>query len=138
MTRPLAAAAVLLFLAGGAAGCASPSAQAAARPPLCDSLQQLKADAARLQELQLGENGVAALRDQLGSVRADVEQVMADARQEFAGQAERLSSDVAALRSAADRVRADPGADTIAAVRPALQTLAADVRALADEVTTSC
>jgi uncharacterized alpha-E superfamily protein len=136
-TRPVARciAAVGLFALAGATvvGCSSASASSSTSS-LCTSVESLQHSASKLRDMQISENGVAAMRDQLGTVKGDVNKVITEARAHYGPQADRIRSYVDTLRAAAGQVRENPTADTLAAVKPTLTTLVTDIKTLVDQV----
>lgn len=142
--RRMAVAGLLLVLAGtGTAGCTSSSTSSASSGTssssgLCDSVAALKQSASKLKDMQLGENGVAAMRDQLSVVGADLTHVIDEARAQYADAASGLQKDVDALKSAAAAAKDNPSTDALGAVRAPLDTLVADVTTLSERVLSGC
>jgi gas vesicle protein len=140
--RRTAVTGVLLVLAGSAAGCGTtPSASAstsASTSAMCDSVASLQQSVNHLRDMQLSENGVAAMRDQLRQVQTDLDDVVAQTQSGYQDLVATLKADAATIRSAAQAVKAHPTADTLAAVKPPLQTLTTDVQRLADQVSPRC
>ena len=85
-----------------------------------------------------GAGGLAALQDGLEPVKADLAQVVDDARAQYATQADQLEQDFDELQLVADTARTTPSAANVSAIAPALRTLSDDLTALADDVASTC
>jgi phage host-nuclease inhibitor protein Gam len=134
MTRLLAALPVL-FLGAVIAGCSSGGK---GQPAVCSSADALQASVADLRDVQVTDNGMAALQDAVASVEADLSQVRADATSQYAPQVDRLKADVDALQSAAGAAVAAPSPDTLRVVGSSISTLADDTTGFADDVAATC
>ena len=143
--RRMAVTGFLLVLVGtGAAGCtssntaSSSAATGSSSSGLCDAMASLKQSAGKLQDMQLSENGVAAMRDQLAVVKTDLTQVVDEAKAGYADAAAALQKDVDAVRSAASGVKGDASKNSVDAVRVPLDTLKADLTSLYGRVSAGC
>ena len=120
------------------AGCSSDgdSAEGQGPPALCSSLDALQGS---VHELGNGAAGsLAAVQDGLEPVKADLAQVVDDAKAQYADEADQLEKDFDQLQLVADTAKTTPSAANIAAVGPALRTLADDLKGLADDVASTC
>ena len=147
MSRTKLLAAVVACIGLGTAGCSSTTSDASSsssspasssQSALCSSVDDLQTSVAMLQKLNLGADGLGALQTQLAAANGDLQQVIAAATTQYRPQVDRITADLAALRSAASDAVADPRAATLAAIRPALATVVDDVNALGDEVSKGC
>jgi gas vesicle protein len=130
--------AVALAAAVVTAGCSSDSAESQAPAALCSSLDTLETSVQGLGDGTVSADSLATLRDGLESVKTDVAQVVDDARAQYAAQADQLEQDFDELQSVADTARTTPSAANLSAIRPALRTLADDLKGLADDVASTC
>lgn len=151
MRRLLAIAVLTLLLATGgcssgggsssgtSATASSPAApsSSSARSPLCDSVAALQASVAQLRNIDVSK-GTAGVQQAVQGVQANLQQVMSDAKTQYAPQVDSLKQDASQLRSAVDAAQANPSVSALAAIRGAIQTLVNGVSALADAVKPSC
>lgn len=141
MTRFFAA---LLVVAVGAvtAGCSSQSttssAASTAPPAVCSSTDALQASVADLGDVQVVENGTAALANAVASVKSDLQAVVDDATSQYTPQVDALQAGFDALQAAARTALDTPTADTLSAVKASVSALAADVNSFADDVASTC
>jgi hypothetical protein len=91
-----------------------------------------------LGDVTVSAESLAALRDGLEPVKADLAQVVDDAKAQYAAQADQLEQDFDQLQLVADTARTSPSAANVSAIGPALRTLADDVAALGDDVASAC
>ena len=116
------------------AGCESDSPQAA----VCDSLTAVQNSAQHVRETNVAENGLNQLRTNLIQLRTDVQQLIHNAKTEWAPQAQAIQSSLDQVRSTVDAARTAPGATAFDAVRQALATLDSGVKALGDAMRGTC
>jgi hypothetical protein len=90
-----------------------------------------------LRDVTVSAESLAALQDGLEPVKADLAQVVDDAKAQYAAQADQLE-DFGQLQLGADTARTTPSAANVSAIGPALRTLADDVAALGDDVASAC
>src|SRR5947209_2032117 len=132
--RRMAVAGLLLVLAGAGATACTPSDDAAASSAtgggsdLCNSIASLKLSAGKLSDMQVSQNGVAAMRDQLGVVRTDLTRVITFAKDKYGDVVAVVQKDVDTLKSAAAGVKENPSRDALNSVRPPLDALITDVK----------
>jgi hypothetical protein len=157
MKRALTACLFALLVGGAAAGCSSgsssnasassastssasaSSASASIRAAaLCTSVDALQRSVADLQNVQVVQNGVASLQDAFASVRTNVTQVVDDAQAHYSTQTDRLKADVSAVQAAIGQAQNAPSGADLNAVRTSIGTLADNVKALANDVSSTC
>jgi PBP1b-binding outer membrane lipoprotein LpoB len=138
MTRTFTA--MALAAAVATAGCSSASDSPESQDPaaLCSSLDALETSVQGLGDGTVSAESLAALQDGLEPVKADVAQVIDDAKAQYADQSDQLEQDFDELQLVADTARTTPSAANLSAIGPALRTLAADLRGLADDVASTC
>jgi hypothetical protein len=138
MTRafPAMALAAALVTASCSSGSDSPESQEPAA--LCSSLDALERSVQDLGDGTISAGNLAALQEGLEPVKADLAQVVDDAKAQYADQADQLEQDFDELQLVADTARTTPSAANFGAIRPALRTLADDLRGLADDVASTC
>jgi PBP1b-binding outer membrane lipoprotein LpoB len=122
------------------AGCSSDSDSPESQDPaaLCSSLDALQTSVQGLGDVTVSAENLAALQDGLEPVKADLAQVVDDAKAQYAAQADQLEQDFDQLQLVADTARTTPSAANVSAIGPALRTLADDVAALGDDVASAC
>ena len=146
MTRSRAVPAALLFTGlVVVAGCGSSDdtdqASASTSPsqaPVCASVDALQNSVDALRDADVSQQGVDALRTDLGQGQVDLQAVAADAKSEYATDVDRREVDVTAVQTAADAARATPSAATLVDVGTAVRVLAEDVRAFSGKVSETC
>jgi hypothetical protein len=127
----------LLVVGAGAviAGCSS---EATGPPAVCSSTDALQASMSDLGDVQVVQNGTAALEDAVASVRSDLQDVVDDATSQYATQVDGLQASFDALEDAAQSALATPSAATLSAVGASVTTLRNDVTAFADDIASTC
>lgn len=138
MARRLVLPVIVLIATIGSAGVACSSSSAPSRPPLCSSLDALKASVQKLGDVNIRANGVSELRTNLQTVAANADAVIRDAKNQYAPEVSRVKTDISALKSAAAAAQANPSATTLSAVGAAVTTMSSDVTALADRAASTC
>jgi hypothetical protein len=141
MTRFLAG--VLVVGAGAVlAGCSSDSTSSSPEttgpPALCSSTDALQASMTDLGDVQVVENGTAALQEAVASVKSDLQNVVDDATSEFGTQVDGLQAGFDAVQEATTTAADAPSADTLGAVKSSIRALADDVHMFADDVASTC
>ena len=116
------------------AGCASDSPQAA----VCDSLTAVQNSARHVRETKVAENGLNQLRTNLVQLRTDVQQLIHNAKTQWAPQAQAIQSSLDQVGSAVNAARTAPSATAFDAVRQALAALENSVKALGDAMRGAC
>jgi hypothetical protein len=132
--------AIALAAAVVTAGCSSDGGSPESQDPaaLCSSLDALETSVKGLGDGTVSAESLATLQDDLEPVKADLAQVADDAKAEYASQADQLEQDFDKLQLVADTARTTPSAANLSAIRPALRTLADDLKGLADDVASTC
>jgi hypothetical protein len=135
----------LLVVGAGAvtAGCSSsydtPSASETTGPPaVCSSTDSLQASVADLRDVQVVENGTAAAKDAVASVRAALDDVVQDAGSQYATQVDGLQASFDTVQAAVDSAVATPSTTTLSAVSASVSALASAVSDFADDVASTC
>jgi outer membrane murein-binding lipoprotein Lpp len=116
------------------AGCASDSPQAA----VCDSLTAVQNSAQHVRETNVAENGLNQLRTNLIQLRTDVQQLIHNAKTQWAPQAQAIQASLDQVGSAVNAAKSAPSAAAFDAVRQALATLENSVKALGDAMRSTC
>jgi ABC-type Zn uptake system ZnuABC Zn-binding protein ZnuA len=135
---------LLLVVGVGAvtAGCSSDStsssAESSAPPAVCSSTEALQASVADLEDVQVVENGTAALQEAVTSVRSALQEVVDDATSEYATQVDGLQASFDALQTAAGTALDTPSAASLSGVTSSAGALADDVSAFAQDVASTC
>jgi hypothetical protein len=134
MTRFFAA---LLVAGAGAvtAGCSSAESTA---PAVCTSTDALQASMSDLGDVQVIENGTAALDDTVAEVRSALQDVADDASSEYATQVDHLQVSFDALQAATGAAVAAPSAATLSAVTASVTALTNETTDFADDIASTC
>jgi len=127
-----------LTVACSSSGQSSSAGSSSSASALCGSVDSLQRSINALQDVQVGKDGTDALKSALGTVRSDVQDVVADAKAQYSSQADAVRADAAAVQTAVDGAKRDPSSASITAIRTAVATLADDARTLAHDVSSSC
>src|SRR5690349_19488011 len=114
---------VLTVMVGAAGGACSSSSSSPSKPPLCSSLDALKASVHTLGNTDIRANGVSQLRTDLEKVVTDANAVVSDAKDQYAPQVARIKADVTGLKTAAAAAQANPSAATLGAVGTAIKAI---------------
>jgi hypothetical protein len=127
----------LLVASAGAviAGCSS---EATGPPAVCSSTDALQASISDLGDVQVVQNGTAALEDAVASVRSDLKDVVDDATSQYATQADDLQASFDAVQAAAGAAVATPSAATLSAVTASITALGNEVTDFADDIASTC
>jgi hypothetical protein len=127
----------LLVVGAGAviAGCSSEST---GPPAVCSSTDALQASMSDLGDVQVVENGTAAVEDAVDTVRSALQDVVDDATSQYATQVDGLRASFDALQAAVGSALAAPSATTLSAVAASITALADDVTGFADDVASTC
>jgi glutamine synthetase type III len=128
------------LLVGVTAGCSSGSTSSGgtSEPAVCSSTDALQASVADLRNVQVAQNGIAALQDSVAAVRSNLQQVAHDAKSQYSTQVDQLQAGVDQLQAAAGTAQRAPSADTLNAVTASIRTLGDEVRGFADDVASTC
>jgi hypothetical protein len=128
------------LLVGVTAGCSSGSTSAGgtSEPAVCSSTDALQASVADLRNVQVAQNGIAALQDSVAAVRSNLQQVAHDAKSQYSAQVDKLQADFDQVQDAAGAAQRTPSADTLNGVTASIRTLGDEVRGFADDVASTC
>ena len=107
-------------------------------PALCSSLGDLEDSLSALVGAPLQQGGIGAVQAAFTAVREDAEQVIDDARDEYAGQADQLKTDLSAVQSALDDATSSPTSATLQSLGTAIGTLTGDVTSFVGDVGSTC
>jgi hypothetical protein len=127
----------LLVVGAGAVivGCSS---EATDPPAVCSSTDALQASMSDLKDVQVVQNGTAALEDAVASVRSALQDVADDATSQYATQVDDLQASFDALQAAAGSALATPSAATLNAVSASVTAFANEVTGFADDIASTC
>ena len=117
---------------------ASDGAARTSAPPLCSSLEDLQDSLSALVDAPLQQGGIGAVQAAFTAVREDAKQVIDDARDEYAGQADRLGTDLSAVQRALDDATSSPTSATLQSLGSAISTLMGDVTSFVGDVGSTC
>jgi hypothetical protein len=134
MTRFFAA----LVAAGAVTVTAACSSADDTTPAVCASTDALQASMSDLRDVQVVENGTAALDDAVAGVRSALQDVADDASSEYATQVDGLQASFDALQAAIGAAVAAPSAATLNAVTASVTALADEATAFADDIASTC
>jgi hypothetical protein len=117
------------------AGC---GADEPAAPPVCASLDAVRATAEHIRNTNVSENGVGQMRTYLGQLRTDLEQLATDAAAQFGPQTQQLRAATDNLSASITTARTVPNADNLQSVRDAAGAVRANVQILRDAAAGTC
>jgi hypothetical protein len=132
-TRLLASVAAMFLLAGGLAGCGSND-----KPAICSSVDTLKESVQNLKDVQIGAGTLATVQSDVSTIKKDLTQVKADAKSQYGAQVNKVQASASTLSTSVQAAKAGPSITTFAAIGTSASTLAADVKTLADDVSSTC
>jgi hypothetical protein len=105
---------------------------------VCSSLVELQSSVSALADPPIREGGIPAAQAEFTTVQQNAEQVVDDAQDQYAGQADQLSTDVSAVQSALSDATSTPSTATLQAVSTSIRTLKANVTSFAGDVGSTC
>jgi chromosome segregation ATPase len=105
---------------------------------VCAQLEGVASSIRNLGDTTISGNGLAALRDSLQQVQAQLDQLGNEVNSQVQPQVAAVKNQLQQLRTALEAVRNDATAANVAAARTALQALQSTVTALAAAVGPSC
>ena len=91
-----------------------------------------------LRDVQVVEDGSAALADAVASVKSALRDVADDATSQYETQVDGLQAAFGSLQAAADAALNAPSADTLNTVTSSVTALEDEVRAFADDIASTC
>jgi small-conductance mechanosensitive channel len=116
----------------------SSSPQSSAQGDVCAQLEGVASSIRNLGDTTISGNGLAALRDSLQQVQAQLDQLGNEVNSQVQPQVAAVKNQLQQLRTALEAVRNNATAANVAAARTALQALQSTVTALAAAVGPSC
>jgi hypothetical protein len=116
----------------------APGSATGARPELCEDVAALRASVGDLVSVPVGRDAVPTLQDELADISADLKTMRASASEEYAGEVDALSAQVAALRTSLREATGDPSAATLAQVTQNVGAVGAAMRDLSAAVADTC
>jgi ABC-type glycerol-3-phosphate transport system substrate-binding protein len=151
VTRPRAALAALAVAGAVLVGCSGTYGSSAsstsshttattadASGQLCSAVDQLKTSITQLQQVQLTQDGLDALRRAMASVGSAVDGVVQARTPQFRPQVDQLQGDADALRSLLQTAGSSPTAVSLESMRTAVTAVVDDASALAHDVASTC
>jgi ABC-type oligopeptide transport system substrate-binding subunit len=119
--------------------CASLAACSEDKPAVCDSVDSLKSSVDDLKDIDVTESGaLSELQNGLADIDGELAQVKSDAESKFSSQIDAISTAYDALKTAVQAAVADPSAASLAAAGSAWTGFSTDVKALIDDVQSTC
>jgi hypothetical protein len=134
--RSSLAVAVAVLTVTLSAGCGSSSGTD--QPAVCDSLEAVRLSVDHLQDTNVSENGLSALKSNLNTLKVDLDQLVADAKTQFGSQTDGVRSALQQLEASVEAARSDPSVTTFADVRTALTGVGDATRSLGETMSETC
>lgn len=106
--------------------------------PTCDGVDAVRSAVEDVRNVNLSENGMAALTAGLGQVLVELDQLRATAATSLQPQVDALKTSVTQLTSSAEAAKANPTAASLEAVGTAIGGVRDMARSLADTVASTC
>jgi hypothetical protein len=122
----------------GATASSAPGATASATPDVCASADELRTSIDGLRDVQVVEDGTAALEQVWTTVQDDWAQLGADLRETHAERVASVQSAAEGVRDALAEAQGAPSAAALRDVGAGIAAFVTDARALLDEVGTTC
>jgi lipoprotein-anchoring transpeptidase ErfK/SrfK len=119
----------------GITGCA---AEKPSRPPVCESFAAVQNTVEHIRQTNVSANGLGALQPYLTQLRDQLHQVYADAKVQFAPQAEALRAATDELTVSLQTAKAAPDVTTLAGVRSSVTDVRVAARNLHDSIASTC
>jgi hypothetical protein len=105
---------------------------------LCDALAEVQNTVNQIKNVNVSENGLTALRPYAAELLNQLNQLILEARSQFAPQADALKTSVDQLKASAETARTDPSAANLSAVRTSVQAVRESGRTLRDAMSGVC
>jgi hypothetical protein len=137
MSRARIVAALAAAAALAVGGC-SASYSGSSGSDVCGSADALRTSVGDLEDVQIAQDGTAALQQAFSKVGDDVDRLVNDAHDQYSGQVADVQSAMGELGTALDSLGSAPTAATLGAAGAAARTLVQDAGALVDAVSSSC
>jgi hypothetical protein len=153
VTRPRAALAALAVVGAVLAGCSGTygssgsstttsatrtTTSADASEQLCSAVDELKTSITQLQQVQVTQDGLDALRGAISSVGSAVDGVVQARTSQFRPQIDQLQRDADALRSLLQTAGSSPTAVSLQSMRTAVTAVVDDATGLVQDVGSTC
>ena len=132
-TRLFAPVAVMVLLAGGLAGCGGND-----KPAICSSVDTLKQSVQDLKDVQIGAGSLSKLQTDVNTIKQNLTQVKHDATAQYGSQVDKVQASANTLAASVQAAKAGPSVTTLAAIGTSASALSSDVKALADDVSSTC
>jgi hypothetical protein len=101
-------------------------------------VDDLQASLTALPSVPVTVEGLSTLRQALGQVASEVEQVVGDARSQFRAQADALTASLSAVQTSIGAAASAPSAAALDAVGTSVRALADTTAGLAADVSSTC
>jgi hypothetical protein len=108
------------------------------KPAVCDDADALRQSVDNLKEVQIGDNALSTLSSDVSQIQQDVKHLGSDAKSEFGGDVDQVSSAATQLEDSVNAAKANPSASTLGAVGTAIQSFGTSVDNLVDAVKDTC
>ena len=137
-------AAVLTVVVGmGLTSCSSDgdsgtAAATSTSPDVCDSADDLRTSLAGLRDVQVVQQGTAALEQAWATVQDAWAQFADAARAEYGDQVDSVQDEADAVGEAVDAAQGTPSADTLGTAAAAVRVFLQDADALVDDTRSTC
>jgi hypothetical protein len=93
---------------------------------------------AQLRDVQVDQNGIAALQASMASVKSDLQRVVDDATTQYSKQVDQLRTGFDGVQAAAGAAQTTPTVETLNAVAASIRALGTDVSTFADDIASTC
>ena len=108
-------------------------------PPVCSSVDNLKASVADVKKVDVSSSGaLAELQSGLKTVTSDFAKVKTDAKSEFSSQLDAVETSLATLKASVQAATTGPSGATLTAAGSALRTFGTNVQTLITDVESTC
>jgi hypothetical protein len=108
------------------------------QPAVCESLGAVQHTLTRIRDANVSENGLTQLRADLAVLKNDLDQLLADTKEEFGAEADAVRTAMSQFSASLATARATPDAASLSAVRSAMNLVVAGVRDLGDDLSGTC
>jgi hypothetical protein len=109
------------------------------KPAVCSSVDNLKTSVDDVENIDVTSSSAASdLESGLTTIKSDLADVKTDAKSQYASQLDAVDSALATLTKRVDAAKADPSADTLAAVGAAVAPFNSAVQTLISDVESTC
>jgi hypothetical protein len=124
---------VTLLLVATLVGCSDD------KPAVCSSVDNLKTSVDDVKNIDVTSSSAASdLESGLTTIKSDLADVKTDAKSQFSSQLDAVDSALATLTTRVDAAKADPSANTLAAVGAAVAPFNSAVQTLISDVQSTC